>query len=256
VYFLILICFFIFNQLNQPDYILTTKMDICRLMTGDTAGKMYLTTAHTSHFSTDSQPFTSHTSSIEDIQWSPAEETVFASCSADKTIKIWDTRTPRNKAHISLQAAECDVNVMSWNRLTDRLIASGADDGSFSVWDLRTVASSASSSAPPVQPAARFHWHKAQITSIEWHPAESSVLAVSGADDQVTLWDLALERDAEEEAGMTMERGGLTVEVPPQLLFVHMGQENVKEVHWHRQATGVLASTALSGFNIFKTINS
>ena len=58
------------------------------------------------------------------------------------------------------------------------LVASGADDGSFRIWDLRTFGSGAAA------PVAKFHWHKAAITSIEWSPTESSTIAASGADDQ------------------------------------------------------------------------
>jgi ribosome assembly protein RRB1 len=102
-------------------------------------------------------------------------------------------------------------------------------------------------------PVASFKWHHAPITSIEWHPTEDSIFAASGADDQVTLWDLAVEQD-DEESGMNEIADG-DREVPPQLLFVHQGQKDVKEVHWHPQIPGTVISTALDGFNIFKTIS-
>ncbi|KAI8926882.1 WD40-repeat-containing domain protein [Entophlyctis helioformis] len=223
------------------------------LLTGDSASRIFLTTRTPAKFVTDATPFTGHTSSIEDIQWSPSQANVFATCSADKTIRIWDARDKR-KPQLTVVAHDSDVNVISWNRIkfSDHVLASGSESGAFSVWDLRNWPASKSTPAP----SASFKWHQGPITSIEWHPVESSMLAVSGADDQVTIWDLALERDQEEEAVMTTGLTGEQVEVPPQLLFIHQGQRNVKEIHWHRQLPGVLASTAYDGFNIFKTINS
>jgi ribosome assembly protein RRB1 len=81
------------------------------------------------------------------------------------------------------------------------------------------------------------------------------MLAVSGADDQITLWDLALE--AEESSTNTFKTPtGTTINVPSQLLFIHQGQQHIKEVHFHKQIPGLVLSTAYSGFHVFKTINS
>ena len=80
----------------------------------------------------DNQSFHSHKGSVEDLQWSPSEATVFASCSSDKSIKIWDIRD-KSKAQISIDAHEEDVNVISWNKSVAYLLASGCDDGSFKV---------------------------------------------------------------------------------------------------------------------------
>ena len=143
-----------------------------------------------------------------------------------------------------------DVNVISWNSRQQHLLASGGDDGVFRVWDLRSFRTGAP------QPVAEFKWHSAPVTSIEWHPSDSSVLLVTGADDQTTLWDMAVEADPDAVAvsGTDMDVGD-DVAVPPQLLFVHQGQTDVKEAHWHPQIPGLVLSTAASGFNVFKTIS-
>lgn len=111
-----------------------------------------------------------------------------------------------------------------------------------------------SSSGAIPTPAAAFTWHSAPITSVEWHPTEDSIFAASGSDDQVTLWDLSVEPDDEEMTGVK-EAPSTGKDIPPQLLFVHQGQKDIKEIHWHPQIPGTVISTAMDGFNVFKTIS-
>jgi ribosome assembly protein RRB1 len=117
-----------------------TNPSALRLLTGDIHSKIYLTTSTPSGFNALSQPFLSHTSSVEDVQWSPSEATVFASCSADQSVQIWDVRSKGRKSVAGIDAAhESDVNVISWNKTSTYLLLSGGDEGAIKTWDLRNV---------------------------------------------------------------------------------------------------------------------
>lgn len=161
-----------------------------------------------------------------------------------KSIRIWDTRAAPNKACMltTENAHESDVNVINWNN-TEPFIASGGDDGVLKIWDLRLFQTKS--------PIATFKHHTDHITTVEWNPCESTVLASGGDDDQIALWDLSVERDDGDES----QNDKQLKDLPPQLLFIHQGQKEIKELHWHPQMSGVLLSTAHSGFNIFKTIS-
>lgn len=114
--------------------------------TGDCKNNIHLwEPASESTWNIDSTPFVGHTASVEDLQvqhyicssatgypsnlfavigndglflclqWSPTEPYVFASCSVDGTVAIWDTRAGKTPA-VSIKAHKADVNVITWNR--------------------------------------------------------------------------------------------------------------------------------------------
>ena len=119
----------------------------------------------------DDMPYTIHTNSIEDLQFSPFDDFAFASCfnfylnyfkyflkfyscnfnnikysilifikgSSDKSIKLTDLRTGiKNKPHLEINNAHSsDVNVINWSTFNQYLLCSGGDDGYFKIWDLR-----------------------------------------------------------------------------------------------------------------------
>uniref|UniRef100_A0A7S0H7L9 Glutamate-rich WD repeat-containing protein 1 n=1 Tax=Amorphochlora amoebiformis TaxID=1561963 RepID=A0A7S0H7L9_9EUKA len=214
-----------------------------RLLTGDCSKYVYLWEKRESGWVIDKTPYNGHTDSVEDIQWSPVEKDVFATCSVDKTVRIWDTRR-RKSSMLFVAAHQMDVNVISWNTNKPHLMLSGSDDGSFKVWDLRKFKSSL--------PSGHFTYHRGPITSIQWHPTEEAMLAVASADNQLSIWDLALEDEVDSKS---IGANANVSEIPPQLLFVHQGQQNVKELRFHPQIPGVIISTAQSGLNIFKPCN-
>ncbi len=61
------------------------------------------------------KPLKGHTDSVEDVQFSPKQAELVATCSVDRTIKVWDLREDKRKAVMSWEAHSTDVNVISWN---------------------------------------------------------------------------------------------------------------------------------------------
>ncbi|KAF2863245.1 WD40 repeat-like protein [Piedraia hortae CBS 480.64] len=219
-----------------------------KLLTGDSVGSMYITQGTDGGgFVTDTTPYKGHTGSVEEVQWSPNEQNVFASASSDGTVKIWDARS-KNRTHaVSVNVSTSDANVLGWSHHTHYLLASGHDDGTWSVWDLRQWKSP--STAATSKPIAHFSFHKEQITSLEWHPTDNSIISVCAGDSTLSLWDLAVEVD-DEESRYTAD----VKDVPPTLLFLHY-MPNVKESHWHPQIPGAVMATGGNGFEVFKTIS-
>lgn len=219
------------------------------LATGDCASHIHTwKPTDDGSWNVDSRPLVGHNASVEDIQWSPNEATVMASCSVDKSIRVWDIRAPPDKSCqlTTENAHDSDVNVIDWNR-NEPFIVSGGDDGFMKVWDLRVFNRG--------DPVAVFKHHKGPVTSVEWHHSDATVLASSGADDQIALWDLALEKDSEEATVNDKSVESELKDLPPQLLFIHQGLKDIKELHWHKQIPGLLISTSHSGIDVFRTIS-
>ena len=181
---------------------------------------------------------TGHSDSVEDIQWSPNEENVLASCGIDKSIRFWDIRqNTKNSPKILNNAHNSDVNVISWNTIRNHLFASGGDDNTFKVWDLRYLNE---------DPISEIKWHTGPINSIMWDPFDESQLAVCSEDNRLSVWDFSVEPDEKKLFD------NFNNEIPQQLVFLHQGQINLKDVKFHPIFKNMLISSAENGLNLFR----
>jgi len=222
------------------DFNKNTNTDDLKLLSGDCSGAIHLWNINTNPEIQVTKFYDpkDKNCSVEDVCWSPSEQTVFASCDTSGCIKIFDTRCA-GKFMLSQTVSNTDVNVLGWNQHVSNLMASGDDNGVLAVWDLRSFGKS--SNKP--NPLARLTYSDQPITSLEWHPTDESMLCVTD-EDATYLYDLSIEEDEGQQASDNDD-------IPPQLLFVHCGSEVVKEARWHPQIPSLVMTTALSGYTAF-----
>ncbi|KAH9422710.1 Glutamate-rich WD repeat-containing protein 1 [Dermatophagoides pteronyssinus] len=197
-----------------------------------------------------------HQSDVNVLSWNRVEKAFILSGGDDGAIKVWDLRQVRR--HSSIKASN------------------GASS---------TSTTTANGGCKPV---ATFKQHNGPITSVDWHRTDGTVFAAAGEDHQITQWDLSVEPDEQQQQQQDdekilankrpkidtsitgndissssgnnkqpkeMDDDGIIGKLPPQLLFIHQGQKEVKEIHWHPQIPGLLISTAATGFDIFRTVS-
>ena len=80
------------------------------------------------------------------------------------------------------------------------MLASGDDEGEIRIWDMRMLTPFYGAKKAEIEPITQIRWHTDAITSIQFEPREESVLAVTSADNKMTLWDFSVEVDEADQS--------------------------------------------------------
>jgi len=81
------------------------------------------------------------------------------------------------------------------------------------------------------------------ITSLQCEPSEDSVLVVASADNKLTIWDFSVEVD---------DAPPQEDDIPRQLMFLHQGHNNIKDLRFHQVYREMIVTTAEDSYNIFR----
>eukprot|EP00915_Cephaloidophora_sp_WS-2016_P003889 GHVH01005264.1.p1 GENE.GHVH01005264.1~~GHVH01005264.1.p1 ORF type:complete len:463 (-),score=77.20 GHVH01005264.1:871-2259(-) len=237
---------FTFEGHQDEGYALAWETSTARLATGDNSGIIHLWEPGQDMNYTVSDGIQAHDASVEDISWKigDGQSNIFVTCSSDSSFKLWDMRVSLSKCqHQQSNAHDGDVNISQFNPhlSSSHLIATGGDDYHLKIWDMRAFGREGREALANHQ-----IFHKSAISSIAWNPHERSVLASSGYDDMICIWDLSVENAGEKLEGS---------EFPEMLQFIHCGQTSVSDVAWHPYVPGLILSTGQDEMNIFKPFN-
>ena len=156
-----------------------------------------------------------HTDKVEDVEWHPSEQDIFASVGDDKRLLIWDSRQPQGP-QLHTVAHSDDVNSVNWHPVTSNLLLTGSSDETVNLWDRRKLVHSLHSFETG-----------AKVYRVSWSPLNETMFLSAGLQHKVHVWDIGkigddvLSYDEEDRS-------------PPELVMMHSGHLNdVTDVSWH-----------------------
>uniref|UniRef100_A0A2K5R893 Histone-binding protein RBBP4-like N-terminal domain-containing protein n=1 Tax=Cebus imitator TaxID=2715852 RepID=A0A2K5R893_CEBIM len=141
--------------------------------------------------------FTGHTAVVEDISWNLLHESLFGSVADDQKLMTWDTRSNNtSKPSHSVDAHTAEVNCFSFNPYSEFILPTGS----------------------------------AGKTIVQWSPHNETILASSGTDHRLNVWDLS--KIGEKQS-------------PEDLLFIHGGHTaKISDFSWNPSEPWVICSVS------------
>lgn len=182
-----------------------------------------------------------HKSGVEDVAWSHHTPGRFGSVGDDSQLCLWDLRSKNGDKPVAAHenAHDGDINCLSFNPNHEFMLATGGSDGTVALWDVRQL-------------KTKLHTltgHRSGVFQVSWAPFDRNILASSGADRRLFVWDTSRVRGGSNapSAGPQSARKGAAVEVeaPPELLFIHGGHTaKISDFSWSSSKEWLVASVA------------
>lgn len=125
--------------------------------------------------------FIAHNKEVYDIAWGGV--CVFASVSADGSVRVFDLRDKENSTIIYEKSEPITPLVrLGWNKQDPRYMATIVMDSSkVVVLDIRF----------PSLPVVELQRHQASVNAVAWAPHSSCHICTAGDDSQALIWDLS-----------------------------------------------------------------
>ncbi|CAD7696095.1 unnamed protein product [Ostreobium quekettii] len=115
-----------------------------------------------------------HQSAVSGVKFKSDNGSLLASCSADGTIRIWETET--GKALRTMQGHKNGLNDVSWSK-DCQYLCSASDDKTAKVWAAETG-----------QELSTLKGHSGYVFSVKFNP-EGNLLVSGSFDETVRMWD-------------------------------------------------------------------
>ncbi|GFO43349.1 WD repeat-containing protein 59 [Plakobranchus ocellatus] len=117
-----------------------------------------------------------HSRTVSDIDWSPFDVNVVASCSVDTFTYFWDVRDA--KKPVKYFQTVTGAYQVKWNKVTNNLFAT-THDGDVRIWDPRK-------GNTPIQYIAA---HPSKIHGLDWSNTDQNKFVTASQDCTIRLWD-------------------------------------------------------------------
>ncbi|GAA5814733.1 hypothetical protein MFLAVUS_008235 [Mucor flavus] len=142
--------------------------------------------------------FHAHARAISDINWSPHQPDILATCSVDTYVHLWDLREPNSRSKdqdddrkmrssCSFTPWNAAATQVKFNRKSEYLIAS-AHDKDVKIWDLRKGA----------VPVTSITAHSKKIYGIDWSRQNDHDIVTCSLDKLVKFWNIHTPEKEEE----------------------------------------------------------